>query len=427
MHASRRWFRHCGQAALAAALLLALPSAGMAQLLLYEPFNYAGSGPAVLAGMGATNTTGFDPTSTWSTFNTGTTPIKVYNQGVASGVNFSTGTANAYVGTTTHLPTSGGYMGPGGTNTTDHMIAWRKLDPSVTSSFVAGSTTWFSFVSVRGYDLNPAGIKLSLGKGQLLSDRGNNATGEGLGGGGGVGSSVLNSYKVYPQFWDSATGSPGETTGTFKNYDVGGIQTSATGGGAHVVSAPYLTTPPVTSTSPYQGDWPLPTGQTAGLDSMLLNNVAGVQGNGAINIVVGKIEWRDGTTPDIVSVVNYWDNAPLTESAFNNLITAQPNLSSANWPTASQPVLDQSKFDTLSLAGGKWFVDEVRLANTFNEAVGIAVVPEPSLLAALGAGLAVVFGLQRRRRFLAGAQPKPEPVAGGMETGTGISAVAHRG
>jgi hypothetical protein len=69
----------------------------------------------------------------------------------------------------------------------------------------------------------------------------------------------------------------------------------------------------------------------------------------------------------------------------------------------------------------------VRLANTFNEAVGIAVVPEPSLLAALGAGLAVVFGLHRRRRFLAGTQPKPEPVAGGMETGTGISAVAHRG
>jgi hypothetical protein len=130
---------------------------------------------------------------------------------------------------------------------------------------------------------------------------------------------------------------------------------------------------------------------------MLLNNVAGVQGNGAINIVVGKIDWKDGTTPDVISVVNFWDNAPLTESAFNNLITAQPNLSSANWPLASQPVLDQSKFDTLSLSGGKWFVDEVRLATTFNAAVGIAVVPEPSLLAVLGAGLAGALGLRWRR------------------------------
>jgi len=388
MHAYCHSLRYCGRAALAAVLLLALPSAGTAQVLLYEPFNYAGAGPVNLTGTGATNTTGFDPTSTWSTFSTGATPIKVYNQGVLSGLNFSTGTANAYVGTTTNLPTSGGYVGPGGTNTTDHMNMWRKLDPSVTSSFVAGTTTWFSFVSVRAYDANPAGIKLALGKGQLLEDRGNNATGEGIGGGGGTGSSVLNSYKVYPQFWDSVTGSPGETTGTFKNYDVGGIQSSSTGGGVHVVSAPYF---------PYS-DYTLPTGQTAGLDSMLLNNVAGVQGNGAINIVVGKIDWKDGTTPDVVSVVNFWDNAPLTETAFNNLITAQPNLSSANWPLASRPVLDQSKFDTLSLSGGKWFVDEVRLATTFNEAVGIAVVPEPSLLAVLGGALGVAFGLQRRWR-----------------------------
>lgn len=392
MHAPCHRLQHCGCAALATLLLLALPSAGTAQVLLYEPFDYAGAGPVNLTGTGATNTTGFDPTSTWSTTITGSTPIKVYNQGAASGVNFSSGTANAYVGTTTYLPTSGGYAGPGGTNTTDHMNMWRKLDPSVTSSFVAGTSTWFSFVSVRAYDANPAGIKLALGKGQLLEDRGNNATGEGIGGGGGLGSSVLNSYKVYPQFWDSVTGSPGETTGTFKNYDVGGIQSAATGGGAHVVSAPYF---------PYS-DYTLPTGQVAGLDSMLLNNVAGVQGNGAINIVVGKIDWKDGTTPDVVSVVNFWDNAPLTESAFNNLITAQPNLSSANWPLASQPVLDQSKFDTLSLSGGKWFVDEVRLAKTFNEAVGIAVVPEPSLLAALAAGLAGALGLRWRRRGRAG-------------------------
>jgi hypothetical protein len=395
MNSSSVFWRSCGRSALTAGLLLALQAAGTAQVLLYEPFNYASSGPVSLAGTGATNTTGFDPTSTWSTFNTGnapTTPIKVYNQGVPSGVNFSSGTANAYVGTTTNLPTSGGSVGPGGTNTTDHMIMWRTLDPSVTSSFVAGTTTWFSFVSVRGYDANPAGMKLALGKGALIEDRGAKSTGEAIGGGSGLGSSLLNAYKVYPQFWDATTGSGGETTGTFFNYDLGGQQPASTGGNVHVVPAPYF---------PYS-DYTLPAGQTAGLDSMLLNNVAGVQGNGAINIVVGKIDWRDGTTPDVVSVVNFWDNAPLTETAFNNLITAQPNLSSANWPLANQPVLDQSKFDTLSLAGGKWFVDEVRLATTFNAAVGIAVVPEPSLLAALGVGVAGALGLYSRRRVRAG-------------------------
>jgi hypothetical protein len=54
--------------------------------------------------------------------------------------------------------------------------------------------------------------------------------------------------------------------------------------------------------------------------------------------------------------------------------------------------LDQSKFDTLSLAGGKWFVDEVRLATSFTEVTGgtLTSIPEPSssfaLLALLGLG-----------------------------------------
>lgn len=62
MHAYCHSLRYCGRAALAAVLLLALQAAGSAQVLLYEPFNYAGAGPVNLTGTGATNTTGFDPT-----------------------------------------------------------------------------------------------------------------------------------------------------------------------------------------------------------------------------------------------------------------------------------------------------------------------------------------------------------------------------
>jgi MYXO-CTERM domain-containing protein len=67
-----------------------------------------------------------------------------------------------------------------------------------------------------------------------------------------------------------------------------------------------------------------------------------------------------------------------------------------------QPDLDQSKFNTISIAGGRYFADEFRIATTFDEVVGVSIVPEPSLLAVLGAGLAgltAAVGLQRRRRF----------------------------
>ena len=131
---------------------------------------------------------------------------------------------------------------------------------------------------------------------------------------------------------------------------------------------------------------------------MLLNNTAGVQANGARNIVVGKIEWHTGS-PDVVSVGVFWDNAPLTESAFNAMITAQPTLSSANWGVGvTKPDLDQSLFNTISLSAGKWFGDEVRLATTFDEVVGQSiVVPEPSsLLLCVASGLAILLMRYKR-------------------------------
>jgi len=364
--------------ALAGLGVISLGQSARSELLLYEGFNYAATGvPVALSGQGASNTLGM--TGTWTDFHTGTAAIKVYQQGDTPGVNFSNGAANVFNGTTANLPTSGGYFGMGATNATDHMIVSRPLDPSVTAKFIDGSTTWFSFVSVRGYDANPAGMRLAIGKGPLLEDRGLKSTGEAIGGGSGTGTSVRNGYKIYPQFWDSTTASPGETVGTFTNYDILGIETS-TGNAVPSIYAPY-------------SDYPLPVGQTAGLDSMLLNNSAGVQANGARNIVVGKIDWHTGS-PDVVSVGVFWDTAPLTESAFSAMITAQPKLSSANWAAGvTRPDLDQSLFNTISLAGGKWFGDEVRLATSFNEVVGqVLVVPEPSsLLLCVAGGLAVLL------------------------------------
>ena len=142
----------------------------------------------------------------------------------------------------------------GGTNLTDHMELWRTLDPSVTASFTNGRTTWFSFVSVRGNSANPQGMRIALGHAGSISfplpingvettllgeDRGGKAGGEAIGGGG---SSIKNGYKILSQFWDSVTGSPGETNtigpttpNTFSNYDIGGIQPGS--GSDHAVSA----------------------------------------------------------------------------------------------------------------------------------------------------------------------------------------------
>lgn len=341
---------------------LALANPAPATLLVHEPFNYTtgtvsgptGNGVQLQGQSGGTGMTGV-----WTAFRnvsgTSTTEITVYPGGSNSGVEISTGTALAYNGTVANLPYSGGYFGMGGSNLTDHMIVSRPLAPGVTATFVAGTTTWFSFVSVRGNVNNPAGMRLALGKGPLLENVGFLSTGEAIGGGGASSSSIRNGYKVYPQFWDSVAASPGETTGTFSNYDVLGIENQ----NGNYIPAPYV---PLS-------DYPLPPGQTSGLDSMLLDNAAGVQPNGARNIIVGKIEWKANGTPDVISVVTFRATDTLSEAAFNDRIVAQPNLSSANWPGV-KPDLDQSQFDTISLAGGKWFADEIRVATTFSEIIG---------------------------------------------------------
>lgn len=370
---AHRSFVSSSVAALALGLACGLPA--HAELLVHEPFNYTSgtpSGPTnngwLLAGQSGGGETGFAAGSTWSTFTNSSSPITAYAEGSVSGVNYNTTgpVAHTFAGTVANLPTSGGYFGMGGTNNTDHMQVWRTLDPSVVAKFTPGSTTWFSFVSCRGYAANPAGFKLALGKGRLLEDRGSSATGESIGGGSGLGSSERNTRKVYPQFWDSVPGSAGETTGTFDNYDVQGKETGSSTN-VHYISAPYLA-----------NGLTIPTNDSDGLQSMLAPTPPSPHAVSPVPyIVIGKIEWQANGTPDVVSVVMFRQTDTLSKAAFDAAIAAQPLLCSANWPLGiPQPDLDQSLFDTLSLAGGKWFGDEIRIATTFEESVGSTPIAE---------------------------------------------------
>lgn len=361
------------------ALAFITGNSAQATLLVYEGFDTATT-TGVAAGptsngfrlQGKAGGMGFVTGSTWNAYVNSSNPITVYAQGATPGTSFSNTTGAlpllAYNGTCANLPTSGGYFGPNGTNTCDHMVISRPLHPGVTATFKNGTTTWFSFVYVRSGNNNDAGAKLALGKGALGNGRGSSSNGEAIGGGSGLGSSIRNGRKVYPQFWDADPLTPGSTSGG-SNYDVQGVVTGDSGN-VHYLTAPYYDQGQSLQVNGFNGD-----------QTMLHDPT-----NGVPHIIVGKIEWQPNGTPDVISVVQFLSNdSTLTEAAFDARITAQPLLSSANWPatitsypgsgspftaTVYKPDLDQSLFDTVSIAGGKIFGDEIRIGTTFMDVVG---------------------------------------------------------
>jgi len=336
--------------ALIAAIGITGTVSSRATLLAYDGFDYTtgtASGNGVqLNGQGGSEL-GFD--GPWTAFNTAgggsfvADSITVYEEGTTSGIVGNDGvTFNPFDGTVENLPTGGGYFGAltsvGGTgvNHTDHLEVWRLLAPSVTATFTSGTTTWFSFVSTRAYSNNPRSPSFALSSSSLGEDRGNQAFGEAIGGGG-----SNNSLAVFPEFWDKVLDSPGEAEDTISaNYGGGTFfgHHSAGGFGTAVPAADRMT-------------W--------------VGNIA----TGEPNIMVGKIEWdADEEGRDIISVVRFLETDELTEDAFDALIAAQPQLSSVNWVT-DKPNLDQSQFDTVTIAGGRFFADEIRIATTFDDVV----------------------------------------------------------
>ena len=355
-------------------VLCGLASRSTATLLVYEPFNYttgtvSGSGVLLSGQSGGTGMTG-----SWSTFNTGTAnSVTVYQQGNLSNVNFNTGAANQFDGTVSNLVTSGGYFGSrgvGGTSsTTDHMQAWRGIDPSVTATFIDGSTTWFSFVSARAFNLNASGTRFAIGAAELKEDRGHLANGQAIGVGGALQSNL---NLIHAQVWDDYDNT---TTGVYNIINVTGQQIATSSGG--------------TTTIPATDRFYWEIGSTSGTSTVTANSAIP-------NIVIGKIVWSD-SSPDVISFAEFHESdGPLTEAAFNSI-----DISSAGW--SQQVNLNQSAFDTISFAGARYFADELRIATTFNEVIGleaeVEAVPEPSTLVLSGLGILGISYVALRKKF----------------------------
>ncbi len=332
------------------------------KLLVYEPFDYLPE--EILTGQGgALGTVGL-----WNTFDTiagdgKTQDWFVHAEGTTSGVGLSSANPSAepsgmhrWDGTVANLPTSGGYAGlwgaddwndPDGPNTGEpgrNMSGDVGLDPSVTATFQGGTTTWISYVSVRGWDRNEEHPNLVLASDPAPDgSRGDNFGGIGAGGSGfgtGGGPTRNNRTTIYPMFYDA---------GQYQNVN-GAIPGNAYNQGAFEVAAGD------------RFDW-------RELDE---------EGYfGAVNIVIVKLEWdAEAGGEDVISVVRFLETDVLSEAAFEARLAEQPSLTSTNWDAANKPDLDQSQFDTLTFMGLKFFVDEIRLGTTFDDVIKGGVSPE---------------------------------------------------
>jgi len=224
------------------------------------------------------------------------------------------------------LPITGGFIGGDESKGVyDHFWGERPMASTVTNSFLPGTTTWMSAVFAVMSNRAHRKPMLAIGAGALAGgpQRAETAGGQAIGGGSKYSDG---NGMIRASYWDDETGS---FPGVFERHNTG----------------------------------------------------SGLRKKIPQEIFVAKIEWdvevndpwNPGTLIEIdrVTVYNFAIGDQLTEAAFDQ---------AASQTIDTRANLDQSTFDTLSFAGSRYFIDEIRIGTTFSDVVAGTTVVAPTVL-----------------------------------------------
>lgn len=322
--------RRAVNSAALAIILGGIASTAQAALLVYEPFDYAPG--QSLDGLGG----GIGMIDVWKVGGNGTTPFATTNGVQVIAPNLNPGPH--WKGVCTSVPQKGVYAGSAATpgfngmngNNPNHMWAWRPLDPNVVTNFTPGSTTWMSCVQSQNFNVNNNYIAMTFCLGEGVQN--------GLGGGG-----------------DPA---PGRGTGVQGGPAVGlGIASAGWGSASpkYFIAGVW---------DELGSDWETyieenHTGNT-GIQVVIPGQPPPVW----INII--KIEWGDQSNPTTVTIAAFKDGTALSEAVFDEF--TRTNLQTA---TTSYMYVDPTTFTNISMGGGRWNCDELRIGTTFDDVIGL--------------------------------------------------------
>ena len=324
---SAKWKQLACNASLALSLG-GLVNPAQASILVYEGFDYDNVSPpsggqttdANLTSLdGQTGGTGF--TGSWVAGQTGS---GVYTNPKGFAICNST-MQTIWNGTSTKLVQTGKFAGSPAPvlanvsglngNNPDHLFAYRPLDPSVTATFTLGTVQWLCFEQCTNFKANANGLgaSLSIGAGHLGSTAGNNRGNTSYGGGAiGIGMFTNSGHNFTAGVWGGGT---------------------AAGALAGPLGSSY---PSAGQTNP--------------------------------RILIAKITWGDAGTPTTIDQGTFTESDTITEATFNAAVSPQKVSNSATF--------DPSTYTTLALGGARYNVDEIRLATTFDEALGVVAAAD---------------------------------------------------